>query len=223
VHACLRWSLRWLPAHLCTTDREWINYNNLLEITRLDRFYAAPAAQRNKVRVLGTMKPNNKAIPPSSVVFTVVHGAEQKRIPLNADGSFDPAPLPGWIKDNPKVLTSMPACAKAGFLFSFVPVLPSGLQFDYAALMASVGQGNALLKSQAGIMRIMLPTFVGLELRFAKLHQATVQIATREGVMKLSANAGGVLRLPLALGLMNANARVTLSERPLSADFIVEE
>lgn len=203
-------------------DREWVDYNRLLEITRLDKFYSAPAAQRDKVRVFGTMTPKSKAIAPADIVFTVVHNGERKRIPVSADGKFDPMIDPSWMKSNPKVLTNMPEGEKAGFSFGVAPVVPAGLQFDYAALMASVQQGNALMKSQGGMMRFMLPTFVGIGLHYPRGQAASARIHSRLGDKTVNADANGVLRLALDESLLGANAQVTLSQRPHSFDMIAE-
>ena len=203
-------------------DREWVDYNRLLEITRLDKFNSAPPAQRDKVRVFGTMTPKNKAIAPSDIVFTVVHNGERKRIAIGSDGKFDPAIDPAWIKANPKVLTNMPEGEKAGFSFGVSPVVPAGVQFDYAALMASVQQGNALMKSQGGMMRFMLPTFVGIGLHYPRGQAASVRIQSRLGDKTFSADANGVLNLALDESLLAANAHVTLSQRPQSFDMIAE-
>jgi len=211
-----------LSATAAAADREWITYARLLEITRLDRFYAAPPAERDKVRLLGTVKPNNPAIAPGSLVFTVVRGSEKKRIAVNPDGSFDPAVDPAWISDNPRVLTSMPEGEKAGFSFAAVPVLPAGTRFDYASLMASVRQSNALVKSQGGLLRFMMPTFVGITLLYPVGQAASATIHAAQGEHTVSADAKGVLRLPLDEALLTSGAQVTLSQRPQAADFLVD-
>ena len=212
-----------LPAALAApADREWIDYNRLLEITRLEKFYAAPPALRDKVRVYGMMTPKNKTIAPSDVVFTIVHGNERKRIVIDADGKFDPAIDPAWAKANPKVLTNMPDGEKAGFAFAVAPVVPAGLQLDYAGLMASVQQGNALMKSQGGMMRFMLPTFVGIGMHYPRGQAATARIKSALGEKTVSTDANGQLRLPFDPALLGANAQVTLSQRPQSFDLIAE-
>ncbi|GGE92922.1 hypothetical protein [Massilia psychrophila] len=88
-----------------------------MKITSLDKFYAVPAMQRDKLRVLGTEKPNNPAIAPSDIAFTVIHGDERKPIVVSAEGTFDPVIDAQWAKDNPKVLTNMPDGEKADFSF----------------------------------------------------------------------------------------------------------
>lgn len=197
-------------------DRDWIDYSTLLDITHLDRLYAAPLAQRDKLRLFGMMKPHNTQIPAADVVLTVLHGRDKKRIPVNPDGSFDPLLDPAWLKDNPQVLTSMPPGEKAGFSFMITPIMPAGLQFDYATLMAGVGQSNALVKSQAGMLRFLFPRFSGLALHFAK--PARVQITSKDGVKTYNSDASGALLLPLDEAMLKASAQVAWSERPQTAD-----
>jgi len=203
-------------------DRDWTSYNDLLHITRLDKFYAAPAMQRDKVRVLGTMTPKNPAIAPSSIVFTVIHGEEKKRVEVGADGTFDPAIDAQWAKDNPRVITNMPPGEKAGFSFALVPLVPPGLQLDYAMLMASVQQSNALIRSQAGLLRFMLPTFTGIQMQYRSGQVTSVRISSDQGERTLSTDATGLLRLPLDEVLLRSNSQVTLQQRPQSFDFIAD-
>lgn len=212
-----------LCANLCAlqataADREWTDYQRLLEATRLDKFYGTPAARRDKVRMFGTVKPNNAAIPAEDVVFTVVHKDGTKRITVDRQGRFDPLIDPAWVKDNPKVLTNMPAGEKAQFAFAIEPVVPAGTQFGYAALMAGVRQSNVLLKEQAGMMRFFLPNFTGIEIRFARGQAASARI----GSAVVAADARGVLRLELDERLIAANAQVSLSHVPQAYDFIVD-
>ena len=59
IKVCCGMLLLLLSGTSMGADRKWITYDRLLEITRLDKFYAAPLAERDKVRILGTVKPNN--------------------------------------------------------------------------------------------------------------------------------------------------------------------
>ncbi len=222
IKVCCGMLLLLLSGTSMGADRKWITYDRLLEITRLDKFYAAPLAERDKVRILGTVKPNNPALAQAGIVFTVVNGSEQRRIRVAADGSFDPSIDPAWARDNLQVLTSLPEGEKAGFSFAISPVIPSGTQFDYAALMASVRQSNALVKSQAGMLRFMMPTFVGIGLHYPRGQPASATIRSRLGENIVNADAQGVLLLPTDAALLNAKAQVVLSHLPQSADFMTD-
>jgi hypothetical protein len=201
-------------------DRPWTQYNKLLELVRMDKFYAAPLAQRDKVVMQGVVHPDDKTIPPKDVVFTIVNGTERQRILVNADSSFDVPYRPEWVKSNPDVLTTIPEGQKAKFGFRAVPAMPQGKQLDYASLMGGVPQVNALIKSQAGMLRFLMPTLVGIVLKFPKEAHASVSFGTGDGAKRVTADANGVLKLTLDKAMLAANVPVTLSDMPISTDFI---
>ncbi len=203
-------------ASAAPVDRSWTHYNELLGMLKMDKFYATPLAQRDKVIMLGGMTPNDPAIARKDVVFTIVDGSERKRIPVNADGSFEIPFNPAWVKSNPEVWTTIPAGQKAKFGFNAVPVKPQRTQLDYASLMGGVPQVNAIIKAQAGMLRFMMPTLVGVTLQFPKESHASVAL----GATRIAADANGTVKLRLDQALLAANVPVTLSELPVSTDFL---
>jgi len=207
-------------ASAAPVDRPWTHYNDLLAMLKMDRFYAAPPSQRDKVVMRGVVHPDDPAMAPKDVVFTIVNGTERQRIQVDPDGGFDVPFNPEWVKSNPEVLTTVAAGKKAKFGFRAVPVLPQKLQFSYASLMDSVPQVNALIKSQAGMLRFLMPTLVGVTLQFPKGSPATVSLTTADGIKHFTADANGVIKLPLDKALLTANVPVTLSALPASVDFI---
>lgn len=207
-------------ASAAPVDRPWTHYNKLLELVRMDKFYAAPPAERDKVVMHGVVHPDDPAMAEQDVVFTIVSGTERQRIPVNPKGEFIVPFNPAWIKSDPEVLTTIPAGQKAKFGFNAVPALPENTKLDYASLMGGVPQVNALIKSQAGMLRFMMPTLVGVKLQFRKASHATVSINAADGVKRVAADANGVVKLTLDKKLLAANVPVTLSELPASVDFL---
>ena len=203
-------------ASAAPVDRPWTHYNELLGLLKMDKFYATPLAQRDKVIMLGGITPNDPTIARKDVVFTIVDGAERKRIPVNADGSFEIPFNPAWVKSNPEVWTTIPAGQKSKFGFNAIPVKPQSTQLDYASLMGGVPQVNAIIKAQAGMLRFMLPTLVGITLHFPKESHATVAL----GTTRVAADANGVVMLRLDKAMLAANVPVTLSELPVSTGFL---
>lgn len=203
-------------------NRTWVDYNHLLGITYLDRFYSAPISSRDKLIMLGTMQPNNKAIVASEVVLTIVSGNESYPIRVQKDGRFSIPYKSSWVQENPQVLTSMPQGEKAGFSFHILPILPDALKLDYVSFMASVKQANALIKEKAGMMRFLMPKFIGLELQFPEAHHAQIQIIGKRGVKLVSADAQGVIRLLLNKDLMEENVEIILSETPQVTEFMTD-
>ena len=203
-------------ASAAPVDRPWTHYNKLLEIVKMDKFYAAPPAQRDKVVMLGVVHPEDPAMAEKDVVFTIVNGAERQRIQVNAKGEFIVPFNPAWVKSDPEVLTTVPAGQKAKFGFNAVPAMPQSTQLDYNSLMGGVPQVNALIKSQAGMLRFMMPTLIGITLKFPKEAHASVVL----GTTRIAADANGLVKLRLDKALMAANVPVTLSELPVSTDFL---
>lgn len=201
-------------------DRPWTHYNDLLALIKLDKFYSAPLAQRDKVIMRGVVHPNNPAFAEKDVVFTIVNGSEHERIQVSQGGDFDVPFKAEWVKSNPEVLTTVPEGQKAKFSFRASPVMPQGTHTDYANLMGGVPQVNALIKSQAGMLRFMMPTITGVTVKFPKGSHSTILLATAGGVIRMTADASGLVKLQLNQALLAANVPVTLSKTPIDTDFI---
>lgn len=197
-------------------DRPWTHYNDLLAMLKMDKFYATPLAQRDKVIMRGVITPNDPAFARTDVVFTVVDGNARARIPVGADGAFVIPFNAQWVKSNPEVWTTIPAGQKSKFGFGAVPVLPPNTRLDYVSLMGGVAQINAIIKEQAGVLRFVLPTLVGVTLQFPKESHASVAL----GETRVAADASGLVKLRLDKALLAANVPVTLSEMPASVDFL---
>jgi len=195
-------------------DREWVSYKKFLETTHLDKFYRAEPSQRDQLRLLIQLTPENKAILPASVVLTVIHGGVKDKLPLNADGVMELEPNPEWIQQDAIIYTNLPKGEKSGVGAIFASKTPQSLQLNYAELMASVPQWNALIKEQAGILRFMLPKFNAVHLHFAKSAQPSLQIVAKDGTKTYIADSKGELILQLNEALMKMNPQILLSEKP---------
>jgi hypothetical protein len=201
-----------LPAH--AEDREWVSYKKLVETTFLDKFYRTEPSQRDQIRLLIQLRPDNKSISPANVVLTVVHGGEKDKLPLNADGIMELEPNAEWIKEDAMIYTNLPKNEKSGVGPVFATKTPQSLQLHYAELMASVPQWNTLIKEQAGVLRFMLPKFNAINLHFAKPTQQTLQIMAKDGTKTYTADAKGELKLTLSEALMKDNPTILLAEKP---------
>jgi len=201
-----------------TSDREWIPYKRFLEITFVDRFYQAPLAQRDRLRVRASMAPSNKAIKAGDVVFTIAHAQSKQRIAVREDGTFELIPTATVLAENPMVYTSMPAGEKAAFGINFYAVLPDDLKLSYADLTGGIAQGNALIKAQAGMFSLFAPKLNGVVLRFAKPGAQTLQVLTKAGPKSLAADAAGVIKLKWDEALATENPALQFSERPLEVE-----
>ena len=206
-----------LQAH--AQDREWKRLSEFMEITRMDKFLSAPPEQRDKVKLFGSVRPSNKAIKASDVVYTVVHAKGRERITVDATGNFDLAPFAKYLAEDPMILISLPEGEKASYGFAVEPVIPAGPSMAYVDLTGGVPQFNALIKAKAGAFSFMFPKFNAVVLRFAKPAQQTVQILAKEGNRTLTADAKGVITIPLDDKLFAENPKVLVSETFKSVDF----
>jgi len=134
-----------LTAH--ADEREWLPYKKLVEDLRIDKFYSLPAAERDKLNLFITIKPKNKNYKPADVVLTVVHGAERQPLPpLSPEYRMTIIPNPKWMTDDTKIMTSLPKEEKSQVGYEVITPLPEGLQWNYAPVMASVGQMNQAIR-----------------------------------------------------------------------------
>jgi len=203
-------------------EREWVRYDELLQMTNLDKFYAAPPSQRDKLRVRGAITFVDRSIKPSDIVFVIVRGEERQRIPVDDDGQFDVPVNSALQKENPMVHTNIAKGTKAQMGFSAFAILPEGQNMSYATLMAGVAQCNDLVKSQAGILRLFAPKFDGVEIHFSKPAQQSLRILTKAGARTFHADANGRLALKQDEALLKENPQVVFSEPPRDVEIIAE-
>src|SRR5471030_1744114 len=115
-----------LSAH--ADEREWMTYKNVVEKMRLDKFYAIPAAERDKLALFVLVKPENKNIKPGDVQLTLVDGAERQALPLSADYRLVVTPNPKWLADDARIMTNLPKSEKSSLGWDLLTTLPDGQQ-----------------------------------------------------------------------------------------------
>ncbi|WP_295991855.1 hypothetical protein [Rugamonas sp.] len=215
-------NLLWLPllalslsAH--ADEREWLPYKKVIEQMRLDKFYAIPPAERDKLALFVTITPTNKAIKPGDVQLTLVDGAERHALALSTpDYRIALVPNPKWLADDARIMTNLPKGEKSAMAWDLLTTLPEGLQWNYATIMAGVPQSNNAIKKMAGAMSMFAPTIKVLVLRFDKPAQLTI-------AGKLyNSDAKHEIRLKTDSALMKDNPLVVASERPFEADLDTE-
>lgn len=208
-----------LNAH--ADEREWVPYKQLVEQLRLDKYYAIPATERDRLNMYITIKPRNKAIKPADVVLTVVDGAGRHRLPpLSADFRMTLEPNPKWLSDNAKIMTSLPSSEKSAPGWDVTTPLPEGLQWNYVQLMVGVQQMNQAIKKMAGAMSIFAPSVKVLVFKFNK--PAQLKIEAKDGAQTLSSDAKNEIRLKADASWLKENPLIVASERPFEAELDTE-
>jgi hypothetical protein len=200
-----------LAAH--ADEREWAPYKKLVEDLRIDKFYALPAAERDKLNLFITVKPKNTHYKPSDVVLTVVQGAERQPLPpLSPDFRLTLVPSPKWMTDQTKIMTSLPKEEKSAVGYDVVTPLPDGLQWNYAPVMGSVGQMNQAIKKMAGALSMFAPSVKVVVFKFAKPAQLKV------GATVYNTDAKNQIKLKPDAALLKENPLMVATERPFEAE-----
>jgi hypothetical protein len=200
-----------LTAH--ADEREWVPYKKLVEDLRLDKFYALPAAERDKIKLFLTVKPNNKNYKPSDVVLTVVDGAERQPLPpLSPEFRTSLVPNPKWIADEARIMTSLPKSEKSAVGYDAITPLPEGLQWHYTPVMSSVGQMNQAIKKMTGVLSMFAPSAKVVIFKFSHPAQLIV------GSSIYNTDGKNQIRLKPEAALLKENPLMVASERPYEAE-----
>jgi hypothetical protein len=199
-----------LSAH--AAEREWVPYKKLVEDLRLDRFYAMPAAERDKVNLYLTIKPNNKSYKPSDVVLTAVRGSDRQPLPaLSPEFRMTLVPDAKWMTADTRIMTSLPKEEKSTVGWDATTTLPEGLQWQYTPVMSSVEQMNHAIKKMAGALSLFAPSAKFVVFKFNKPAQLKV------GATVYNTDAKNQIRLKPESALLKENPLMVASERPFEA------
>ncbi|MRW87419.1 hypothetical protein GJ698_25445 [Pseudoduganella sp. FT26W] len=199
-----------LTAH--ADEREWVPYKKLVEELRFDKFYAIPPAERDKINLFVTIKPNNKNYKPSDVVLTVVQGSERQPLPpLSPDYRLALVPNAKWMTEETKIMTSLPKGEKSAVSYLATTPLPEGLQWNYTPLMSSVAQMNQAIKKMAGALSMFAPSAKAVIFKFG--HPAQLKV----GGTVYNTDAGNEIKLKPEAALLKENPLMVASERPVEA------
>ena len=213
-------SLLALAATAHADEREWHTYKELVEGSRIDKFYAIPPAERDKLQLYVKIVPKNKAIRRDQLTLTVLDGSERQSLPILAHGRFNLVPNQKWLNDDAKTLISLPASEKAGFGMDMLTPLPDGSQWHYTQVMSSVAQSNAAIKKMAGALSLFAPTIKVVVFKFDK--PAQLRIESKDGVKTYASDAKGYIKLSPDTGLLKENPLMSASERPFEAELDTE-
>ncbi|MES2299327.1 MAG: DUF2987 domain-containing protein [Pseudomonadota bacterium] len=197
-------------------EREWAPYRKLAEAIKLDKFAAAPLRERDKVKLSAVLTPANKAIKAEDIVLTLVDGGAKHSFRVDAQHRVELPFNQKWFDNNALLMINQAKGEKMSISFSLDALLPAGEAWPYASLMGSVAQANDLIKSQAGMMSLLVPKIKSVALRFD--HPAQLKIAAKSGVRVLATDAKNTIWLKPDDALMQENPLMTPSERPRAAD-----
>jgi len=204
-----------LQAH--AAEREWVPYKKLVEDLRIDKFYALPAAERERLNLFISIKPNNPAYKPSDVVLTAVKGSERQPLPaLSPDFRMALVPNPALLSDDTKIMTSLPKGEKSKVSMIATTTLPDGTQWPYASVMGNVARMNQAIKKMAGALSMFAPSVKSVVFKFAKPAQLSV-----DGKVYATDDKNQITLKPES-GWLKQNPSIVASERPFEAELSEE-
>ncbi|UGQ47807.1 hypothetical protein [Massilia endophytica] len=212
----LPYALLLLASSAFADEREWVPYKKLVQDLRLDKFYAVPPAQRDKLDLSIKLEPNNKNFKGSDILLTVVHSGGRSPIPVDAQGRIHVVPNPKWVAEDAKIMTSMPTGEKSKMIYVMNAVLPAGTQWPYASLMSSVDQSNEVIGKMAGAFSMFAPKIKSVILKFDKPAQVTIQ--SKDGAKQYATDAKNQVRLKPDSSLLKENPVMLASARPTEAE-----
>ncbi len=198
-------------------DRPWHPYREVCEKLGLVRFFEMPEAQRDQLRLLFKVRPRGSDAQP--LILTINAAAHPIRITPDAKGLIDFPFDRQLLADNPDVLINLPPGEKASFTPDLQPTLPRELQLDYVRLMGGIPQANALIRKQAGLLRIFVPTLRKLVLRYDRADGQQVSVGDGAATQHFRIGPSSEIVIPFDDVLFSKNVGVELSDRPKSMDF----
>ncbi|AVR99138.1 hypothetical protein [Pseudoduganella armeniaca] len=197
-------------------EREWLSYRKLMEVSRLDKFYAMAPAERDKLDMFAHLNPSNPDLKARDIVLTVVHAGGRTPLPLDAQGNLHLAPNAQWLAEDAKIMTNQPSTSKVAVGPAMNAVVPAGTQWSYGTFMSSIPQSNAAIGKIAGALSMFAPTIRSVILKFDQPAQVTIQ--SKAGTRQYATDAKHQIRLKPDAALVKENPPMLLSARPHEAE-----
>jgi len=197
-------------------EREWAPYKKLVESMKIDKYYALPAAERDKLDFYLLVKPANKALKVSDFNLSVIHSGGRTPMPIGADGRLRLAPNAKWLAEDARIVTTQPSGEKISLAYGMDALIPEGQQWQYNTLMDSIPQSNNAIGKLAGMMRMFFPTLKSVTLKFDKPAQVTIQ--SKAGAKQYATDGKNEIRLIPDQALQKENPVVVLTARPREAE-----
>ncbi|TWI70185.1 hypothetical protein IP91_01266 [Pseudoduganella lurida] len=198
-----------------TAEREWMPYKKLVDTTRLGRFYALPAAERDKLDMFIQLQPSGP-VDPRTVTLTALRDGTRTPLPLSADGNLRLVPNPDWLTDDVSIVANLPTTVDLAVTPAMNAVVPPGTSWPYAQLMGSVAQANAVMDKISGPFGMFAPTARSVLLKFDQPARLTIQSST--GTRQHATDVKYQIRLLPDAALLAENPLTTVSTRPLAAE-----
>lgn len=118
----------------------------------LDKFYAAPPADRSLLALRYTVMENGA--PASHVRFTLVAGGKRTPMPIGADGRVERLPTPAELNDHAQVALEAPKGTKLSIKMAVETTIRPAVEVSPGDCAKAINQYNNQVKRQAGILAL---------------------------------------------------------------------
>ena len=134
-------------------------------------------------------------------------------VPVAADGAVQFPVREDLLKENPPVVTNVPA-GKMQLTISMRVEAPPAQRFRYELMAAMQDDAKAIISKQGLMVRMMAPDFEGFVIGFAPGTAATATVELAGKPVSIEADAQGVIRIPDKKAWRKENPWIQLSAMP---------
>ena len=203
-------------AHAAAADRVWHPYSEVCEKLQLVKFFDVPEVERSQLQVLfktPTLAPDGQP-----VVLTINAASRPMRVAADAKGLMNIPFDRQLLAENPDVLVNLPAGQALTLSLDLRPTLPRQLRLDYVEFMSAVPQANAMIRKQAGLMRLLAPKMRKLVLKYDRPDAQVVSIGDGTSATTFRVGPSGEIVVPFDDARLAANPRIRISDMPQGMD-----
>lgn len=171
---------------------------------------------QKKLVVSAQISSRNKDVKPADITMTIKSASGAIPIRIGPEGDLVGFPRTEALRqENPPIETNQPKGTLALSL-GLGLIVPATNSFPYARLVEGVAEGSKVVKTQAGMLSLALPSLKAVVFVFPRAAggKATVDIGSAGAKKQLTADASGQVKLVLDAKLTAENPVVRVSERP---------
>jgi hypothetical protein len=174
----------------------------------------AKVKEKDKLRIGVRIVPAKGHVPTTPLAVEIRSRTGVLPLKLSPTGELVEFPLtPELRAENPKLASNQPKGTLN--LRAELSIRYSGRPSEYAAwYLDALGQANAAVKGQVGLMSFVVPKLETLVFEFDPAARATVTLRTEAGEKSVPADAEGKARVRLGPEAAHRSARIVLSAEP---------
>ena len=156
---------------------------------------------------------SDPAVPTQSIKLVIKSRGGDIPVPVAADGATQFPVREDLLKENPPVVTNVPA-GKMQLTISMRVEAPPEQRFRYELMVAMQDEARAIIAKQGLMARMMAPDFEGLVIGFPAGTAATATLELAGKPVSFEADAEGAIHIPDKRAWRKENPYIQLSAMP---------